>query len=195
MVRIGSILAAAVATLAALAQTPPQSQPATSSAPTTTAASAPAKRLVRWHEMYAPAAAEAKQRGVPLLIVYFDPITPACEAFEQMTLSDEATREFLAEVAAFRLNVTEPAKQQRFAKTGANQTPLTQVFTPAGELLDELPGCIIPASVFCLRLGRSLEYWQVVNLRPFDPATRWRAVQARLATSTRPRRSRTLTRC
>jgi len=174
MLKLTLILAAALAVPAAAA-TQPASAPA----------SAPAERVVRWHETHAPAAAEAAKRKCLLLVVYFDPAAPACEAFEQMTLTKDATRQFLADFAACRLNVNDPAKKQRFAKTGLTHTPLTQVFAPDGSLLDEMAGCILPASRFREQLRASLDYRAAATARPFDAAARWRAVEARLKLSSR----------
>ncbi len=165
------------------ASTAPASGPATASAPAATAtAAAPG---VRWHETYEPAVAEARKRDALLVVLYFDPAVPACDAFQEMTLSRAATKQFLGGFAACRLNVTDPGKKKRFAETGAKETPLTQVLTPEGKLLDSIPGCIIPASAFCERLQRSLDYRAAGAVRPVTPASRWRAVQARLGLSTR----------
>jgi len=179
MARNAWILALLLAAVAAGQTTSP------TTSPTTGPATAPAERVVQWHETYDPAATEARRRGAPLLVVYFDPAAPACEAFEEMTLSRPATRRFLADVAACRLNVTDAGKKKRFAATGAEATPLTQVLTPEGELLDSIPGCIIPASAFRERLEHSLDYLRAAASEPFDAAARWAAVRARLALSTR----------
>jgi len=163
------------------AATAPTTGPATSSAP----ASAPAPKLVHWQSRFDPAAAEAKKRRVPLLVIYGDPDHPASQAFDQMTLSDAATREFLSEVAAVRLDATRGEGKARFAKTGAKEAPLTQIFSPDGQLLDSRRGCIIPASRFRQRVSRSQAYWRAATTKPFDAAARWRAVEARLKLSTR----------
>ncbi len=158
---------------------PPATRPATS-AP----ASRPAEPVVRWHETYEPAAAEAARRKCLLVVVYFDLSLPACEYFEEMTLSKPATRSFLAAFAACRLNVADAAKKKRFKATGFSEPPLTQVLSPDGELLNELAGCILPASRFRGQLQATTGYYAASTVKPFDAAARWRAVQARLQLST-----------
>ena len=157
-----------------------ESQPATATAP----AEPPPPKVVRWHGEYDQAAEEARKAGRLLLVIYYDPDAPASQTFEEMTLSDRQTREFLAGFAAVKLNAAKGPGEKRFAQTGAKEAPLTQVFSPDGELLDWRPGCMIPAAAFRERLASSLEYWKAANVKPFDPAARWRAVQARLKLAT-----------
>ena len=158
--------------------------PATSTSPATATASAPTERFVRWHGQYKPAAAEATKNKTLLLVVYYDADAPAWQAFDSQTLARRATRTFLADFAAARVNVKSDAGKKLFKATGAKETPLTQVLTPAGKLLDSIPGCIIPASLLIGRLSASQEYWSAATA-PATPATRWRAVRARLKLSTR----------
>jgi len=170
-----------------LAASQPASGPATSTAPATgpATATAPAERLVEWHRQYDGAVREARSRKVPLLVVYFDPDAPAWEALQQRTLQDIQTRRFLARFAAVRLDATAGEGKKRFQATGAKETPLTQVLSPEGDLLDSIPGAIIPAEEFRERLACSLAYWKAVSAKPFDVAAQWQAVQARLKLSTR----------
>ena len=137
-----------------LAASQPAGGAATSTAPATgpATATAPAERLVEWHRQYAAAAREARSRKVPLLVVYFDAEAPAWEALQQRTLQDIQTRRFLARFAAVRLDATAGEGKKRFQATGAKETPLTQVLSPEGDLLDSIPGAIIPAEEF--RNGR-----------------------------------------
>ncbi|OPX24537.1 MAG: hypothetical protein B1H04_01865 [Planctomycetales bacterium 4484_123] len=153
-------------------------------APPATTRPAP-PRTVRWHSSQQPAAAEARKTGRLLVVVFHDPTHPASQAFEEMTLSDPATREFLADFIAVRLDATKGEGKRRLEKLKLGEAPLTCVYSPQGQLLDSIPGCIIPAGRFCQRLARSAAYWRAATSRPFDPAARWRAVQARLKLSTR----------
>lgn len=159
----------------------PDTEPATRPA----TATAPALPEVRWHAQYKPAARQAQKEKTLLLVVYMDAGAPACEAFEARTLGRVLTRRFLASFAAVKLDIASTEGRGRFAKTGAAATPLTQVLTPKGELLDSIPGCIIPASKFRRRLEHALEYWKAIGTRPFDAEAQWKAVQARLKLSTR----------
>jgi len=156
---------------------------APSTSPTT--ASAPADRWVRWRPEYGAAAAEAAKRKIPLVVVYFDPDAPAWELFDEHTLQDGRTRRLLGKFAAAKLDVTTAEAKTRFLASGHKQTPLTQVFTPAGELLDSIPGAVMPAEKFLERLRQSLAYWRAATAKPFDSAKRWRAIQLRLKLSTR----------
>lgn len=165
------------------AQTEPASEPAT--APTTTTATAPAERLVQWHSDFDRAVEQARKDGRLLLVVFFDPDAPAWEAFEVQTLQDIPTRRFLAEFAGVRVNAAAGEGKKRFQAAGGKETPLTQVLTPDGKLLDSIPGAIVPGEAFQRRLGGALDYWEAVGAKPFDAAAQWRAVQARLRTSTR----------
>lgn len=174
--------------LAAFGATQPTTRPpATATAPATapTTASAPAERLVQWHVQHKPAAAEARKRSRLLVVVFFDPDAPACQDFQTHTLSVLGTRRLLGEFAAVKLNVTRGEGKKRFAATAAKATPLTQVFTPGGELLDSFPGCIIPARRFHERLGKSEAYWEAATARPATLQRRWKAAEARLWLSTR----------
>jgi len=190
-------LAAMTGPWAAWGQAPPASAsasapatkattPATAaSAPATATASAPSIRLVQWHVEHKTAAAAARKRNTLLVIVYSDRDAPAWDDFDARTLRDVPTRRFLADFAALHLDATAGEGKKRFAATGAAEAPLTQVFSPAGELLDSLPGCIIPASKFRECLSHSVAYWKASLAKPFDAAARWRAAQARLALSSR----------
>lgn len=165
----------------------PESRPATTSAParSTAAATAPAERLVEWHGRYKAAAGEARKRNVLLLAVYYDPDAPAWEAFEEQTLRDIETRRLLARFAAARISVTGDEGRKALQAMRAKQTPLTQVFTPGGELLDSIPGAIIPAGEFRKKLKHSLACWKALATKPFAAAAQWKAIQARLRLSTR----------
>jgi len=173
------------ATTPAPAATAPATTAPATSAPTTATASARAVRLVQWHVEHKPAAADARKRNTLLVIVYSDRDAPAWDDFDARTLRDVPTRRFLADFAALHLDATTGEGKKRFAKTGAAEAPLTQVFAPTGELLDSLPGCIIPASKFRECLSHSVAYWKASRAKPFDAAARWRAARARLALSTR----------
>ena len=151
---------------------------------TAPAASAPAPR---WHSKYGPAAEEARRRGVLLVVILVDPEAPACQALEEQVLSAPATRRFLSDFATAKLDVRLPAVRKRFPAVTPETTPLTQVFSPAGELLDSIPGCVLPASSFCQRLARSQAYYRAATTRPAGPAAVWAAIQARLRLSTRQR--------
>ena len=175
------VIAMAVAVLAAVLANVGESAPATAPA---TAPAEPVERVVQWHETYEQAEAEATKRKCLRVVVYFDPADPAWEPFEDMTLKRPATRRMLAEFAACRLNVKDPAKKKRFTKAGGRSTPLTHVLTPDGKPLDVMIGCIIPAGRFCERLQTSLDWYDAATAKPKDPAARWRAVQARLKLST-----------
>ena len=161
----------------------PPAGPATASAPTTTTATAPAERLVEWRE-YKAATEEAGKRKALLLAVYFDPDAPAWEALEEHVLRHIDTRRFLGQFAACRIDVTTAEGKKLFKATGAKETPLTQVLTPAGELLDSIPGAIIPAGEFRNRLQHSLACWKAMAEGPPGPAAQWKAIQARLRLST-----------
>lgn len=185
--RITMALAAGLL-LAALGATQPSTRPsatATAPATATATASAPAEKLVHWHVQYKPAAAEARKQDRLLVVVFFDPDAPACQDFEARTLSNLGTRRLLGGFAAVKLNVTKGEGKKRFAATGAKATPLTQVFSPGGELLDSFPGCIIPAGRFIERLGKSEAYWAAASARPATLQRRWQAAEARLWLSTR----------
>ena len=142
-------------------------------------------RVVHWHELYAPAASEAKKAGKLLVVFFFDPDAPASQTLEELSLDDKETRRFLADYAAVRLSAVAGEGKKRFAATGVKEAPLVQVFSPTGELLDSRAGAIIPAAKFCERISRSAAYWQAATTRPFTPARRWRAVQARLRLASR----------
>ncbi len=164
--------------------TEPASMPTTATAPTTAPTTAPAIPQVHWHSQHKPAAEQAKKDNTLLLVIYMEDASPACQAFERLSLKRVSVRRFLASFSAVKLDITTAEGRKRFAKTGAKETPLTRVFTPKGELLDSIPGCIIPASAFLGRLEYSLNYWSAAA-KPGDAEARWKAVQARLELSTR----------
>jgi tetratricopeptide (TPR) repeat protein len=172
--------------LAAIGATqPPRAPSATGPATAPATASAPAERLVEWHLQHKGAADEARKRNCLLVVVFFDPDAPACQDYQARTLSDLQTRRLLGGFAAARLKVTAGDGKKRFAATGPKATPLTQVFTPAGELLDSFPGCIIPPGRLHERLGKSQAYWKAAAARPATVERRWEAAEARLSLSTR----------
>ncbi|MHC4716145.1 MAG: tetratricopeptide repeat protein [Planctomycetota bacterium] len=172
---------AALSILIAAASASAGAQPATR--PTTATAPAP-PRTVTWHFDYRRAVNEARRRRVLLLVVYQDRDAPASETLAEVTLADRATRELLADFAAVRIDAATDPGKARLAVLGAGEAPLTRVLTAAGELLDSLPGFVGPAELR-ERLGKALAWQKAVTSRPFDAAARWRAVQARLALSTR----------
>ena len=161
--------------------TEPASMPTTATAPATV----PAIQQVHWHSQHKSAAQRARKDNTLLLVVYMEDASPACQAFEHLALKRASVKRFLASFSAAKLDITTAEGRKRFAKTGAEETPLTRVFTPKGELLDSIPGCIIPASVFMGRLEYSLNYWSAADAKAPDAASRWKAVQARLKLSTR----------
>lgn len=175
----------------------PASAPATGSAPVATAAvaaasapataSVPASRIavVNWHGEFDPAAAEARRRGVLLIVVFFDADSPTCQSYEEQALSDLALRQYLADFAAARLNGAGGDGLKRLKELGQSDTPVTTVYAPSGELLDVLPGAIVPGRALVQAMERSRRYWQEASVKPATPASRWEAVQARLALSTR----------
>ncbi len=180
-----AVLASAVIAIAGIlaAATHPTTRPATAtSAPTTT--SAPAPKNVRWMQSYDAAVAEARKSSKLLLAVYFDVDSPAWEMYERATLSDRTTRQFLADFTAVKLDVARGDGKKRFAATGAKETPLTQVLTPKGELLDSIPGCVLPAKALREQLALSQDYWRAVNARPFTTDARWQAAASRSLLST-----------
>ena len=140
---------------------------------------------VKWFDKFEAAAADAKQRDVPVVVVYLDPDAPAGIMLDEEVLTDRLLRAFLADVAAVKLNATVGAGKMLFEKTGAKEAPLTQVLAPDGELLDSIPGAIVPAEAYRDRLARATDYWRASRVKPFDEAARFKAVQARLKLSTR----------
>jgi len=182
---MASIVSLALPMLAAALVGRAETAPAPTSRAASRPATAPEPKPVKWHGDYQAAAAAAKKRAAPLLVIYFDPAAPASQTLEETVLADPATGLFLSAFAAVRLNATTGPGKKRLAQAGAAEAPLTQVLSPKGELLDSLPGCIVPPSAFRQRLDRSLAYWRAANAKPYDAAARWRAVQARLALTTR----------
>jgi TolA-binding protein len=183
----------------ALAQTP-----VTTSSPTTSAAaveenpllattqaettSAPAERLVEWLTDVDQAVDAAKARSAPLVVIYLDEKAPADEQYIRQSLNEMQTRKFLADFAAARIDVTTEAGKAAFAKTGAAEPPLTQVFSAEGELLDSFPGAAIPATEFRARLGRSVAYLaaaKAASAAGAGPKEKQAMAEARLELSTR----------
>ncbi|MDY7010391.1 MAG: tetratricopeptide repeat protein [Planctomycetota bacterium] len=184
--RLGKISAAAAILLSGLWRFSFISDAATTepaSAPTTT--TAPVIPQVHWRDQYLPAAEQANKDNTLLLVVYMEDDSPACQAFENLSLKRASVRCFLASFSAVKVDITTTEGRGLFAKTGTAETPLTQVITPKGKLLDNIPGCIIPASALMERLEYSLDYWSAVGEKAPDAVSRWAAVQARLKLSTR----------
>ena len=168
---------------------PPMAGPAPSSGPSTAPgpiATRPARaRSPCWHHTYRPAVQEARRTGKLLVVIFHDPTHPASQTFDEMTLSDPATRKFLARFVTVKLDATRAEGKRRLAETAQHEAPVTCVYSPQGELLDTIPGCIIPAERFRRRVACSAAYWRAATSRPLDPAAKWRAIQARLKLSTR----------
>ncbi len=161
--------------------TEPASMPTTATAPTT----APVIPMVHWYGQHKSAAQRARKDNTLLLVVYMESSSPACQAFERLSLKRASVKRFLASFSAVKLDITTADGRKRFAGTGATETPLTRVFTPKGELLDSIPGCIIPASALLRRLEYSLDYWAASGAKPFTSSAQWKAIQSRLKLSTR----------
>ncbi len=161
--------------------TEPASMPTTATAPTT----APVIPMVHWHSQRKSAVQQARKNNSLLLVVYMENSSPACQAFERLSLKRVSVKRFLASFSAVKLDITTAEGRKRFAGTGVTETPLTRVFTPKGELLDSIPGCIIPASTLLRRLEYSLDYWAASGAKPFTSAAQWKAIQSRLKLSTR----------
>lgn len=175
------LLAAAVG----VTQDLPTTAPDATTEPTTAPATAPAPpRTVAWHRTYAEAADDARRRGTPLVAVYLDTDAPASEALAELTLADAGIAELLADFAAVKLDAAAGEGKALLAKARAGEAPVTQVLSPGGELLDSLPG-FVTAKTLRGRLEDALAWQRAVSATPFDPAARWRAVQARLGLSTR----------
>jgi tetratricopeptide (TPR) repeat protein len=148
-------------------------------------ASVPVEKVVAWHRQYARAMEEARQRNVPLLVVFYEPDAPAWERFERESLQDLSMRKFLTQFCAVQLDVRSPEGAAKFASAGGKDVPLSLVYSPDAELLERLPGAIIPASSLRESLQRVLNYYSSATTKPFDNAAAWKAVQARLLLASR----------
>ena len=146
---------------------------------------APARPQVKWLDEYRQAVEQAKKDDKLLLVVYMENDSPACQAFENLSLTRSAVKEFLVSFTATKIDIASSEGRKAFAETGAQETPLTMVIAPDGELLDSIPGCIIPASSLIARLGYSLDYRSACCVKTPDAQSRWKAVQNRLKLSTR----------
>jgi len=172
-----------LAAVAGWAQDSPDAPPGTSTAPASEPAPLP---TVTWHGTHDEAAADARKRPAPLAVIYVDPDAPASAAMVEMTLADPGIRELLAGFAAVKLNAAAGEGKSRLAKAGAGEAPVTQLFSPTGELLDSLPG-FATATTLGAHLEAVLAWQKAASTTPLTPAARWQAVQARLKLSTRPR--------
>ncbi len=150
---------------------------------TTSTASAPSVAVVEWQTDLAAAQADAKKRGVLAIVIYTDADTPACEAYNDQTLARSGVRRFLADWAAVKIDVATDEGKKLLAAAKAEEPPLTQVFLPGGELLDSFVG-YSPERTLLERLGHAVDYMAAVSAKEQTPELEWKAIQARLGTST-----------
>lgn len=175
----------AVASIAAVAAmlVGQDSQPASRTSDEEAAfASAPA--VVKWADNYEAAKAEAKTRNVPLVVIYLSDYVPASEGLAKRVLGDLGIKTLLADFAAVKIDANSDAGRPLFEATKQANPPLTQIFAPAGELLDSFPGGVSP-EFFENHLKATRNYCQAADQKPQTPQSKWEAAQARIVLSTR----------
>ena len=169
----------------------PASRPATepTSLATTQSASQPASAptSLTWMTAFDEGLAQAGKADSLMLVFWFDPESPACQAMQDKTFAQAELVRALRGLALVRLDVTREGNKPRFAGQRAKRPPLTQTYSPASQLLDSLPGFLDGPGVLAM-IQRSQQFLAADRqgrATPDDAQRRWAKVQARLALSSR----------